>query len=117
MCRAGSGPNVWAMRIVLTGRGMVIGRASSLSATNLGPDGRTHQPHPEEAKIVSLIYQRQGRSYRQIAGELNAAGLKPRTGKQWYASTVRSVLMRRKKLAEEKEIWKSVQGVVAAYRR
>ncbi|MRR07967.1 MAG: hypothetical protein EG828_13755, partial [Deltaproteobacteria bacterium] len=38
----------------------------------------------------------QGESLRGIAARLNKQGVKPKRGKQWYASAVKSVLERDK---------------------
>ena len=50
-------------------------------------------PAPE---VVSLMQERrgQGRSYRQIAGELNRLNIRTGQGSEWYASTTRAALKR-----------------------
>ena len=50
-------------------------------------------PAPE---VVALMQERrgQGRSYRQIAGELNRLNIRTGQGSEWYASTTRAALKR-----------------------
>lgn len=57
---------------------------------------RDAAPAPEEQQTVEVIarLRRLGKSYRQIATELDAQGIKPRRAKRWAAMTVRSVALR-----------------------
>lgn len=50
--------------------------------------------NPEELSVVNLIknLRDQGYSLRQIAFQLNSQGVSTKTGKKWYASTVRYIL-------------------------
>lgn len=53
-------------------------------------------PHEKEQKILQAILKarRAGRGYQDIAEALNGQGVEPRTGKRWYASTIRSICLR-----------------------
>lgn len=53
-------------------------------------------PHPDEQKILSSIQRgrREGKGYQEIAEALNDAGIRPRKGKRWWASTIRGILLR-----------------------
>lgn len=56
---------------------------------------KTREINEDEAVIVKRIYQEyveNGQGYRQIARILNSEKLKPRRGKSWTASTIRSIL-------------------------
>lgn len=57
---------------------------------------RDAAPEPEEQRAVALIVKRraQGCSFRAIATELDAEGLKPRRAARWSAMSVRSVALR-----------------------
>lgn len=49
----------------------------------------------EQATLQAIrIARESGKSLRTIAADLNAVGIKPRAGKKWHASSVRSVLSR-----------------------
>jgi hypothetical protein len=60
--------------------------------------GRTRDaaPDPKEQRAVALIAELRGagRSYREIAAELDAAGLPPRRAAQWSAMAVRNIAAR-----------------------
>lgn len=53
-------------------------------------------PHDAEQKVRRGILgaRREGRGYQDIAEALNEQGVKPRSGRRWYASTVRSICLR-----------------------
>lgn len=55
-------------------------------------------PDPEQQKAIRLVWQyhKLGYSLRKIAERLNLAGLKPKRGKQWYASIISRILKRGK---------------------
>lgn len=57
---------------------------------------RDAAPNPEEQPAVELIkrWRREGRSYREIAGALDASGHRPRRAEHWSAMSVRSVYRR-----------------------
>ena len=50
--------------------------------------------HPTAPEVLALMQERrgQGRSYREIAGELNRLNIRTGQGCRWYASTTRSAL-------------------------
>lgn len=52
--------------------------------------------HPEEQCVLKSIIEarREGRSFAEIARNLNATGTKPRSGRIWYASTIRGICTR-----------------------
>lgn len=54
---------------------------------------RDAAPNPDEQSAVKCIVERRkaGASYREIAAELDEAGLKPRRAEKWSAMSVRSV--------------------------
>ena len=54
-------------------------------------------PVPEELETVKRILTlwRRGQSYRSIAGQLNANGVKTKRGRRWHHSTVAKVVQRR----------------------
>lgn len=60
----------------------------------LSADGRKLLPDPREKKLVQLVLKlrQDGKSLRAIAKELEARGYKPKSGKHWYASTVKAIL-------------------------
>jgi site-specific DNA recombinase len=62
-------------------------------------DGKLLVPHPREAPILeSIVAMRNaGAGYTKIADKLNAEGTKPRTGKKWYPSSIRSICLRIKR--------------------
>jgi site-specific DNA recombinase len=66
---------------------------------DLGKNGRTLEPHPEQAPIVKMIFEwythddpaiRMGAS--AIANKLNELGYRTATGKQWYNSAVLNII-------------------------
>ena len=56
---------------------------------------KTLIPDPKEQKVRAGIVAASAakKGYQQIAEELNAAGVKPRSGVRWYASTIRSIVL------------------------
>jgi DNA invertase Pin-like site-specific DNA recombinase len=55
---------------------------------------KTLVPDPKEQKIrASILAAAPGKGYQQVALDLDAAGIKPRKGVRWYASTVRSIVL------------------------
>lgn len=64
-------------------------------------DGNNLVPDDHEQAVIAQIRGRaaQGASLRSIAAELNAAGEAPHRGREWYSSTIASVL--RSKIATE----------------
>lgn len=61
----------------------------------LAPDGRRLEPEPNElATLAQMQTERAaGKSFALIADDLNAEGVPTKQGRQWYAATVRSVLV------------------------
>lgn len=63
-----------------------------------GGEGRDRDavPDEDEQRAVDLIgrMRRDGRSYREIAAALAEQGCRPRSGRQWYPSTVRKIALR-----------------------
>jgi len=59
-------------------------------------NGKMLKPHPKEQGVLKGILKarREGRGYQDISEALNEQGTKPRKGKRWYASTVRSICLR-----------------------
>jgi hypothetical protein len=53
---------------------------------------------PEEAKIVESVldHRKAGKSYGAIAGQLEAGGVKPRTGQKWHPTQAQRILARAK---------------------
>lgn len=51
-------------------------------------------PKPEEQEVIVRMkrWRASGWSFRRMAGELNGAGIPTKRGRQWFASSVRSVL-------------------------
>lgn len=76
------------------------GKAVGQYAFGYHGDGKGRQrdaaPDPEEQPAVALIVQMRKRSasYRQIAAELDARGMRPRRAQRWSAMAVRSVARR-----------------------
>jgi len=62
----------------------------------LGDDGTTLIPHPQEQEAISLMrrLRAEGQSYRTIAAELSARGIKTKEGKPWMHTTVKGILAR-----------------------
>jgi DNA invertase Pin-like site-specific DNA recombinase len=62
--------------------------------STLGDDGETLVADLVEAAIIDQLMQWHigGESLRGIAGKLNAAGIKPKYGAQWGASSIQSIL-------------------------
>ncbi|MGD0947666.1 MAG: recombinase family protein [Candidatus Binatia bacterium] len=58
------------------------------------PDGVHVAPDLKEQRIVGLVrkYRRRGLALRQIGGRLLAAGLRPRSGRQWHPQTIASIV-------------------------
>lgn len=56
---------------------------------------KTLVPDPKEQKVRASILAASaaGKGYQQIGLDLDAAGVKPRKGARWYASTVRSIVL------------------------
>ena len=56
---------------------------------------KTLTPDPKEQKIRASILAAaaSGKGYQQIGLDLDAAGVKPRKGVRWYASTVRGIVL------------------------
>ena len=56
--------------------------------------------HPKEQKVLLGILKayKTGRGYQDIAEALNEQGVKPRDGKRWYASTIRSICQRQTRI-------------------
>ena len=74
-------------------------RASRLRIRRAGGKCEGKKPYghtPDEAKIVDAILslRKEGKSYVAIAEELNAGGIKSRSGKQWHATQVRRTIKR-----------------------
>jgi site-specific DNA recombinase len=61
--------------------------------------GKKLVPDEEEQAVLKAILKgvAEGRGYSEIAGILNRKGIQPARGKKWYASSVRSVVLRAKK--------------------
>ena len=65
-----------------------------------GGEGRDRDAEPDQAEqralriIWQLHHNRDDVSYRQIAATLDRLGVRPRSGKRWYASTVRKIALR-----------------------
>ncbi len=58
-------------------------------------DGRTLVPHPEQAPVVKIIFDRYingGIGCSKIAHELNEMGLTTYTGRPWYPSAVKNII-------------------------
>jgi site-specific DNA recombinase len=53
-------------------------------------------PNPKESGVLNGILKarREGRGYQDVAETLNEQGVKPRTGRRWYASTIRAICLR-----------------------
>lgn len=74
------------------------------------PDGRTLEPHPEQADVVRLIFQlyaEKGMGGNKVALELNRMGYKTYTGRDWAASSVLNILKNQVYIG--KVIWKKKQ--------
>lgn len=59
-------------------------------------DGRTLVPHPEQAPVVKIIFDRYingGIGCSKIAHELNEMGLTTYTGRPWYPSAVKNIIV------------------------
>lgn len=56
---------------------------------------KTLIPDPKEQRTRKAILDARAakKGYQQIAEELNAAGVKPRAGARWYASTIRGIAL------------------------
>jgi site-specific DNA recombinase len=61
--------------------------------------GKKLVPNEEEQVVLKAILKgvADGKGYSEIAAILNRKGIRPASGKQWYASSVRSVALRAKK--------------------
>lgn len=74
-------------------------RASRLRMRRSGQRCEGKKPYghtPEEAKIVDSILslRKEGKSFVAIAEQLNADGIKSRSGKQWHPTQVQRVIQR-----------------------
>lgn len=59
------------------------------------PETKTLEPDPEEAPYVKAIYRmrKNGKTWAEIAGWLNAEGVPPRqSGKQWVRETIKALI-------------------------
>lgn len=58
--------------------------------------GKGLTPQAAEQKLLQAILRarKAGDGYQEISVRLNAQGVKPRSGKQWYASTIRGICRR-----------------------
>ena len=67
----------------------------------IAADGITLVSDKREQRIIEIITELRaaGMSYDGIAGELNDAGHSPKSGREWYASSVRSVVITTKRAA------------------
>ena len=63
---------------------------------NLGRDGKTLVPNPVEQKAIRLMkgLRLAGKSYPEIAAELDARGIKTKEGGKWLPMTVRNIVLR-----------------------
>jgi recombinase len=60
---------------------------------SLGKGGRGgHQQIPDDVVLEILIQRGEGKGPRKIANELNETGIRPPRGRQWWPSTVQTVL-------------------------
>ena len=74
-------------------------RASRLRIRRAGGTCEGKKPYghtPEEMKVVETIleHRKSGKSYVAIANDLNAGGIKSRSGKQWHPTQVQRVIQR-----------------------
>ena len=66
--------------------------------------GKLSKIRKEQAVISRLLYWREeGWSYRRIAEMLERENIPSKTGKAWYASTVRNIILEAKKRQKSKE--------------
>lgn len=67
--------------------------------------GKKLVPDEDEQAVLKAILKGVGggKGYSEIAGILNRKGIQPARGKKWYASSVRSVVLRAKKSPPEGE--------------
>ena len=63
---------------------------------NLAGNGVDLEPVADEQRTLERMVdlRRRGLSFRQIAGALDADGVRPKRGRRWYASSVRAILDR-----------------------
>jgi len=63
----------------------------------LGADGRTLIPHPDEQRVLEMLYElwAAARNLRVVADELNRQGFRTRRGGRWYRQYVALQLARR----------------------
>lgn len=75
-------------------RGQRLGNPQAREMIATAREAKAIQPPAPE--VLALMQERraQGRSYRQIAGELNRLNIRTGQGAQWYASTTRAALRR-----------------------
>jgi len=74
-------------------------RASRLRIRRAGGTCEGKKPYghtPEEMKVVETIleHRKSGKSFVAIANDLNAGGIKSRSGKQWHPTQVQRVIQR-----------------------
>jgi DNA invertase Pin-like site-specific DNA recombinase len=79
----------------LKARGVVLGNPRWDESIERARQARIEQaPKPARPIIVMMQQQRlEGKTFRQVAENLNALGVKTPAGARWYASTVRSALL------------------------
>ena len=79
---------------VKRGRGEKLGR---IPPYGFCADGKVLKAVPDEQKVLTAILKakEEGIGYQRIAESLNQQEVSPRTGKQWYASTIRSIYLRK----------------------
>lgn len=61
---------------------------------DLAPDGKTLTPNALEQEVVGIMLElrRRGYSLRAIAAALSSRGIPSKTGRRWYAQTVKEIL-------------------------
>jgi DNA invertase Pin-like site-specific DNA recombinase len=75
-------------------RGTRLGNPRPLEALEKANAAKAERHGPVAPEVQALIWERraQGRSLREIAGELNRLGNRTPRGCQWYASSIRNLL-------------------------
>lgn len=70
-------------------------------------NGEAIEADEAEQAVIKYLKEEIGlhHSYHELARLLNEKGAKPRSGRRWYASTVRSIVLRMLRVTEEKARW------------
>jgi site-specific DNA recombinase len=70
---------------------------------DLNDDGETIEANPKEQAVIQKIAElrRAGASYREIARKLTVAKVQTKEGRKWYPATIRGILNRHGKIADE----------------